>query len=146
MKKKIVILVTTILLIIMIVIISLNIAKKEPNSDTEIKTESYVCSKEQQKTDFATIDYYYKFDLKNNNIENARQEIVFTYFEKGNYQNSDIENSFTKSVPDRTEKNDDDLTRSFIWNILIPSTGDFSIDNYLKIVETYGYSNCELKK
>lgn len=151
MKEKTLIIIT-IIFVLTIGIITFGIIKMNQQSEKkeEIKTdetiESYVCSKQQQNSDFATVDYYYKFDIKNNNIENARQEIVFIFNEKEEYANLNIEDSFDKSKADRIETNDETLTKSFIWYTLIPSTGEFSINNYIKIVETYGYSKCELEK
>jgi preprotein translocase subunit SecF len=150
MKEKTIIIITLILIftigIVTFGIIQMNKkTEKKEETKTEEELESYVCSKAQQKEEFGTLDYYYKFDLKNNTVENSKQEIIFTFNNKEEYTNLNIEDSFDKSKADLIENNEEELTKTFIWYTLIPITEDFSKDNYIKTVETYGYK-CELEK
>lgn len=142
MKKKILIVIAFIIAIILTILLFF---VKSKSTSTENDNNSYICFKEQQKVEFANVDYYYKFDVIEGNIENTRQEIVFTYFKKSIYENSDVKNSFTISPPDKIETNDKKLTESFIWNTMIPKEKEDTVEEYIKIVETYGYK-CEIDK
>lgn len=139
MKKKILI-----IIVLIIVIISVLFLLKNISIFTKNDNHSYICFMEQQNVEFATIDYYYKFDVVERYVNNSKQEMVFTYFEKSDYETSYVENSFTISAPDEIEYDDKKLKKSFIWNTIIPKETE-TIEEYIKTVETYGYK-CEIVK
>lgn len=142
MKRKILI-----ILIVIIILTASFIAISRLNKKTNNKIEednknriSYVCSKMQQQMENVVIENAYKFDVKDDEILNAEQQTIFTFNSQESYNNAKINNSDLKSQPDKTENDDANLKKTFIWYNKLEREKNMTIDDYLKLIETYGYT------
>lgn len=150
MKKKIltITIVPIILIASFIIIIKLNkttdIKEENINKITDTKEEninkiSYVCTKIQQQMENILIENIYKFDVKDSEILNAEQQTIFTFDSEESYNNIKINNSNLKTQPDRIENDDDNLKTIFIWYNKLEKEKNMTIEDYLKLIETYEY-------
>lgn len=142
MKRKILI-----ILIVIIILTASFIAISRLNKKTNNKIEednknriSYICSKVQQQMENVVIENAYKFDVKDDEILNAEQQTIFTFNSQESYNNVKINNSNLKSQPDKTENDDINLKKTFIWYNKLEREKNMTIDDYLKLIETYGYT------
>lgn len=142
MKRKILI-----ILIVIIILTASFIAISRLNKKTNNKIEednknriSYICSKVQQQMENVVIENAYKFDVKDDEILNAEQQTIFTFNSQESYNNVKINNSNLKSQPDKTENDDVNLKKTFIWYNKLEREKNMTIDDYLKLIETYGYT------
>ena len=142
MKRKILI-----ILIVVIILAASFIAVSRLNKKTNNKIEednknriSYICSKVQQQMENVVIENAYKFDVKDDEILNAEQQTIFTFNSQDTYNNLKINNSNLKLQPDKIENDDANLKKIFIWYNKLERKKNMTIDDYLKLIETYGYT------
>ena len=105
------------------------------------KTISYSCSKAIQNEYFGTLEYQYNFNIINDNkIESPNQLMVFTFLNQNYYNTVNIEDAFKTKKPDKINRDKNKLTKTYLWYTLIGNDEIGNVDQYLELVQTYGYT------
>lgn len=105
------------------------------------KTISYSCSKAIQNEYFGTLEYQYNFNIINDNkIESPSQLMVFTFLNQNYYDTVNVEDAFKTKKPDKINRDKNKLTKTYLWYTLIGNDEIENVDQYLELVQTYGYT------
>lgn len=101
----------------------------------------YSCTKNKTEEQFVTVEYYYNFSYLYNNVQSSYQMIKFNFKDNNSFDNFNVESGFSKDMPDDNQIDKNQLTKSYMWNTVIPQdSANPTIDNYLKQLESLKYS------
>lgn len=125
----------------------INDNKVESSNNNSEEKSSYRCYQNEQNIEFATVESYYEFDYQYEIINNQKQVYIFKFI------NNDLYNQFGLSelFPDQTSTPEEitdlkNLTKTYYIYAAIPySEEQVNVDEYIKIVESYGYQCSESK-
>ena len=142
-KENGIIITLTIILVIVIVILSVLIFKNKIKIENKNDTKYFSCSQLVKDLQFAELSTYYNFYYKDYNIYNAIQIYTFKFYDSNYYNSISTSELFTMVNPNMEVFDEENLIKTYYINTTIPYKNLESVDDYIRLVNDYGYSCTE---